>query len=82
MNELGDEKLPLNDGDGDVGEEDEPGDRVQAPVEDQRHGGGEGARKTSASRDSGEEGHVSAPGEVFRSVSGRGKAVAVSAWLV
>lgn len=33
-----DEKLPLHDGDGDVGKKDEPGDRVHPPVEHVCHG--------------------------------------------
>lgn len=38
LHKLRDEKLPLYDGDGDVGKKDEPGDRVHPPVEHVCHG--------------------------------------------
>lgn len=38
LHKLRDEKLPLYDGDGDVGKKDEPGDRVHPPVELVCHG--------------------------------------------
>lgn len=42
---LRDEKLPLYDGDGHVGKQDEPGDRVHPPVEHVRHGDERGGRQ-------------------------------------
>lgn len=52
LHKLRDEKLPLNEGDGDVGKKDEPGDRVHPPVEHVRHGD-EGREVQAHERESG-----------------------------